>query len=349
MKKLRKSAVFTDIHFGKKSNSKIHNEDCIRYLEWFRDQVQADSEIDHIMFLGDWHENRSALNIETLNYSYQGAKIIDSLDLPVFFIIGNHDLYRRHTRDAHSVIPYQELRNFQLITEPTVINEIGDGALVCPYLFHHEYPLLKEHLHLTTWWGHFEFKGFVITGYTITMPSGPDPMDYRGPKHIFSGHFHKRQAHEQVVYVGNTFPMDFGDAGDYDRGMMTYDHQTNEALFYNWEACPKYVKTTLTNLLDKSVDIQPEARVKCIIDIPITFEESTELRTIFMERYNLREFTLEESRELKTAISDTETDVDWDNTKLKGVNELVVEMLQDIDTDHIDSDLLIEIYQGLRI
>ena len=346
---LKKAAVCTDIHFGKKSNSRKHNEDCINFLQWFKSQVESDPEIDHVMFLGDWNENRSALNIETLNYSYQGARILDSIGLPVFFIIGNHDLYRRHTRDIHSVVPYTEMDNFHIITEPEVIPEIGNGgALVCPYLFHHEYPNLKQYLKLETWWGHFEFRGFVITGYAITMPTGPDHADYRGPKHIFSGHFHRRQASEQVIYIGNTFPMDFGDAGDNERGMITYDHESDETLFYNWEECPKYIKTTLTNLIDKTVELQPEARVKCVIDIPITFEESTELRTVFMERHNLREFTLEESREIKTAMTDTETDVDWETTKLKGVNELVVEMLGDIETDHIKSELLIEIYQGLR-
>ena len=349
MTRLKKAAVCTDIHFGKKSNDKTHNEDCIRFLEWFKEQVKADPEIDHIMFLGDWNENRSALNIETLNYSYQGAKLLDSIGLPVFFIIGNHDLYRRHTRDVHSVIPYQELNNFTLIAEPVVIEEIGNGgALVCPYLFHKEYPQLKKYLNLETWWGHFEFKGFVITGYSITMPTGPDPLEYKGPKHIVSGHFHKRQAHEQVIYVGNTFPMDFGDAGDNNRGMTTYDHDKGEVLFHNWPDCPKYIKTTLTELLDKTVELHPEARVKCIVDVPISFEESTELRTVFMERYNLREFTMEESREIRSALTETESNVDWENTKLKGVNELVVEMLRDISTDHVNSEMLVEIYHGLR-
>ncbi len=346
---LKKAAVCTDIHFGKKSNDKTHNEDCIRFLEWFKSHVEDDPEVDHVMFLGDWNENRSALNIETLNYSYQGARILNSIGLPVFFVIGNHDLYRRHSRDVHSVIPYQELDNFKLIDEPEVIKEIGNGgALLCPFLFPKEYPELKKYLNLETWWGHFEFKGFIITGYSMVMPTGPDPLDYKGPKHIFSGHFHKRQATDQVIYIGNTFPMDFGDAGDNDRGMITYDHDTGEVVFKNWEECPKYVKTTLTDLLDKTVELYPESRVKCVIDVPISFEESTELRTTFVDRYNLREFIMEESREIKSALLDTETDVDWEKMKLKGVNELVVEMLQDIETDHIKSELLIQIYHGLH-
>ena len=350
MKQLMKAAVCTDIHFGKKSNDQTHNEDCIRFLEWFRDNVKKDPEIDHIMFLGDWNENRSSLNIETLNYSYRGAKILDSIGLPVFFVIGNHDLYRRHSRDLCSVIPYQELGNFQLITEPTVVPEIGNGgALMCPYLFEREYPELKQHVNLETWWGHFEFKGFIITGYTITMPTGPDIMDFRGPKHIFSGHFHKRQVNDHVCYIGNTFPMDFGDAGDNERGMMTYTHKDNTPTFANWPDCPKYVKTTLSSLLDNTVELLPNSHVKCTIDVIITFEESTELRASIVEKYGLREFILEESPEITAALSETTTEVDWEILKLKSVNELVVDMLNDIDTDHVRSDLLVEIYQGLHV
>ena len=353
-KVLKKGAFMTDIHFGKKANSRVHNEDCINYLKWFKQQVEEIGDVDYIGFLGDWNENRSAINIDTLNYSYQGAKILDSIGLPVYFIVGNHDLHRRHTRDVHSVIPYQELKNFTIVDEPLVADNIGDGMLWCPYLFSTEYPDLQKYLNIPIWAGHFEFRGFVITGYTITMNTGPDPKDYKGPKHIFSGHFHKRQAHDQVVYIGNTFPMDYGDAGDNARGMMVYDHVEDDVTFIDWDQCPTYMKTTLTALTDGEVKVEKNARVKCIVDIPISFQESQELRSYFLDKFELREFAMEESREISSAISSTESSVSWDDeTKLKGVNELIVEMLDElkgdvVDNKLIDKDMLIEIYQGLR-
>lgn len=348
MTKLKKGAFCTDIHFGKKRNSRLHNEDCIRYLQWFASKVREIGDIDYVGFLGDWHENRSAIDIETLNYSYQGARILNDIGVPVYFIIGNHDLGRRHTRDIHSIIPYDELENFVLINEPTVCDNIGDGMLWCPYLFHTEYPTLQKYLDVPVWAGHFEFRGFVITGYTITMNVGPDPSDYQGPKHIFSGHFHRRQAHNQVVYIGNTFPMDFGDAGDFSRGMMTYDHDKDEVLFHDWADCPKYIKTTLSDLAEGKVKLEREARVKCIVDVQLTYQESQEIRNAYLEEFDLREFSMEESREISSAISDTEATIDWsDETKLKSVNELVVDMLKEIETDSIDNDMLVQIYNSL--
>ncbi len=353
MTKMKKGAFCTDIHFGKKSNSRKHNEDCIRYLEWFEKQVADAGDIDYIAFLGDWNENRSAINIETLNFSYEGARILNRIGLPVYFIIGNHDLFNRNNRDVHSVIPYQELENFNIIDQPTVVEEIGDGMLFCPYMFAQEYPSLQAYKDVPIWAGHFEFKGFVITGHGLVMNSGPDCTDYKGPKHIFSGHFHKRQANEQVIYIGNCFPMDFSDAGDNARGMTIYDHAEDEVTFVDWPQCPRYIKTTLTALMDGDEVLETNARVKCIVDVPISFQESQELRNYFSEKFELREFSMEESRELSAAVSGTESSISWtEETQLKSVDELVVDMLGEltgdvVDKELINKDLLIEIYQGL--
>lgn len=352
MRKLTKSAAFTDIHFGKKANSEQHNQDCIEFITWFCDKVRSDTSIDHIMFLGDWNENRSALNISTLNYSYRGAKMLDNLGLPIYFVIGNHDLYHKHTREVHSVIPFREFDNFTLIDHPTIVDEIGEsGIMMSPYLFHEEYPeLIKKYKDIPFWAGHFEFKGFEVTGYGMIMPTGPEPTDFVGPKYIVSGHFHKRQARPgcNIIYMGNAFPMDYGDAGDGARGMMTYDHIKDEMLFHDWEDCPMYIKTTLTELVDGTVELPSNSRVKCIVDVPITFEESAALKQSFVKKHDLREFVMEESVDLRSALVDTEDSIDWEKTKLAGVDELVEQMLDDIEHDQIDNPTLIKIYKGLR-
>ena len=208
----------------------------------------------------------------------------------------------------------------------------------------------NNYTNIPFWAGHFEFKGYVVTGYDITMPTGPDPIIFEGPKYIVSGHFHKRQVKsgiDNVVYMGNTFPMDFGDAGDVNRGMMVYDHEKEKMVFLDWGDCPKYIKTNLSDLLDKSVTLYPNSRVRCTVDIPVTFEESTFLKQNFTEKFNLREFTLEESREMADLLSETESNIDWEKNKLASVNQLVVQMLNDIDSEHIDNQLLIDIYQEL--
>lgn len=347
-RKLQRGAFCTDIHFGKKANSQVHNEDCIQYLTWFCEQVRKEN-CDYVAFLGDWNENRSALNIATLDYSYRGAKMLNELGVPVYFCVGNHDLYHRHTRELYSVVPFKEFTNFIVVDHPLVVKEIADGVLFSPYMFHDEYPDLAQFLKVPFWAGHFEFKGFQVTGYNVIMPTGPDPADFAGPKHIVSGHFHKRQANLNIVYMGNTFPMDFGDAGDFDRGMMVYDHTKEQMEFINWDGCPKYIKTRLTDILDNTATIYPNSRVKCIVDVPISFEESTYLRQSFIEKFKLREFTMEESKEIAQALTGTQASIDPNDIKLDSVDDLVIQMLTDIDSEHIDNNILIEQYQRIRV
>jgi DNA repair exonuclease SbcCD nuclease subunit len=344
---LKKSASFTDIHFGKKSNSPVHNQDCINFVEWFCEQVRKDPEIDHIVFMGDWHENRSALNLDTMKYSYRAANMLDELGLPIYFIVGNHDLYHRHTREVHSLITFEQFENFRVIDKPTIIaeQEIEGGAFISPYLFHDEYPDMRQHLDsVATWYGHFEFKGFVVTGYNVKMPTGPDSNEFKGPN-IFSGHFHKRQLEGNICYMGNTFPMDFGDAGDFKRGMMVYEYKGEQIEFIDWEECPKYIKCTLSRLMDGKVELHENSRVKCIVDTSIDFEESTAIRQKYLDEYKLREFTLEETSELTELIAGEIVDIK--DEELEDVNSLVIHMLTGIDTDKINNNKLVDIYKGL--
>lgn len=345
---IARMAIFTDIHFGAKGNSEQHNQDCLEFIDWFCDNVKAMGDIDAIGFLGDWFENRNALNVATLNHSYEGAKKINELGLPVYYIVGNHDLYLRHTRDIHSVIHFNEFDNFIVIDQPQVFeNEHGD-MLMCPYLFHNEYQDLLSKLQIPVWMGHFEFKGFVVTGSDIRMKHGPEPTDFKGPKVILSGHFHKRQHSENtnIVYLGNTFPTTFGDANDFDRGMSVYDFTKNNLEFRNWKDCPKYIKTKLSDVLDGKVDFHPKSYVKCLVDVEITFEESGVLKQSLIKKYKLRDFTLEESLELVEALTETETD-DLEIDELMSTDQAVIEMLKQIESDKIDNKRLIRIYEQL--
>lgn len=347
---LKKASQFTDIHFGRKGNSEQHNQDCLDFVKWFCEQVKADPTIDHVIFTGDWHEHRSSLSILTMHYSYESAKLLSELGIPVFIEIGNHDLFHRQIRTIFSTLMFGNLPNIYLIPEPVVL-QFKKKVLLCPYMFQDEYPTLAQYLDCDVWWGHFEFKGFVLTGHNIKMQHGPDHLDFAGPKKIFSGHFHQRQISGNVIYTGSAFPMDFSDAGQYDRGMTVYDYMKDKVTFIDWPDCPKYVKAKLSAMLDESVVIPRNARVKCVVDVPLTYEESLLVKQNYLKEYDLREINLEESDAVEDAIMNTDGLLEEEGSDLIGigVDHLVVQMLGNIDTDQIDRDLLIKLYTDLKI
>lgn len=338
--------MITDIHFGRKSNSEEHNKDCFNFIEWFCQQIKADKTIDHIFFLGDWHEQRSAINGQTLDYSYRAAKLLDSLNLPIFFIIGNHDCYYRNSLDVYTTSHFDSLDNIILIDKPTEIDEIYGGVLACPYLFPDEYPSILRYTKQNIMMMHAEFAGFVITGETITMKHGPDHNMFKDKKRIFSGHFHKRQHKDNMMYIGNTFPMDYSDANDDNRGMSIYDYIKDDVQHKSWPNAPTYIKCRLSDIMDENNNVLKQgARVKCIVDIDITYSESIELKNILSSEFNLKElFFEEESQEMKDSLEETiidENSLDTDST-----SELVKSMLTQINNNNIDNDLLVKIYEG---
>lgn len=345
MTKLVKSACFTDIHFGRKQNSEQHNQDCLNFVSWFCEQVKADPSIDHIVFLGDWHEQRSAINGLTLDFSYNAAKLLNDLGLPIYMIVGNHDLYYRNNRNIYTTTFFQTFTNFILIDTPKIYPELGNGkTLIAPFLFPQEYTenytLLNS---MDVVYGHFEFKGYVITGDTVIMEHGPDAEDYGKPKHIFTGHFHKRQGKGNVQYIGSTFPMDFADANDVERGMMVYDYNKDDVKFIDWPDCPTYIKTKLSELLvgHKKI-LKPYSSVKCLADQDITLEESNQLREKFVSKYNLREFTFEEP---STSDIIEDTDMDLSGLELESTTSIVVTLLGRIKETKIKPEKLIKIYK----
>ena len=57
---------------------------------------------------------------------------------------------------------------------------------------------------------------------------------------------------------------------------------------------------------------------------------------------------MEESPEIRTALSETDSNIDWETTELQSVDELVIQMLQNIETKQYDNNQLIDIYKTLK-
>jgi DNA repair exonuclease SbcCD nuclease subunit len=345
MSKIQKGAFFTDIHFGRRNSDVVHNQDCADFIDWFCDQVRNDKSITYIGFLGDFFETRATINIHTLTMAYGALKKLNALGLPIYFVVGNHDLFRRSTREIFSTEVFGEFTNIQIVNEPIAID---DKILFSPYLFPNEYPSLSQYDHIPVWAGHFEFRGFMITGYNLVMEHGPDHKLFKNQKHIFSGHFHKRQAKDNVIFMGNCFPMDFGDAGDTNRGMMTYDHNSDDVEFFDWIG-PTYVKTTLSKALADDWVLKPNDRMRviCTNDIELSYSEAQMVKETLKDTYQFREFRLEENHtERKDAL---ENDVSDDEiNEAMSIDEIVISSLSDIsEIKSISNAKLVELYKQL--
>jgi len=272
-----------------------------------------------------------------LDFSLKALEKLNDAFKNFYFIIGNHDLYYRDKRDVHGVSWARHLSNIKIIDEWF----IQDDVAIIPWLIKDDYKNVKN-IKTKYVFGHFELPHFKMNANVKMPDTGEiqsehfDNIDY-----VFSGHFHMRQEQKNIHYIGNCFPHNFADDGDSSRGCMTLSWG-EKPQYHDWSEQPLYSTFQLSELISRAEHIlKPNMHVRVMMDIDISFEESTFIKETFIETYNLRELSLVPVR---VEMSGTETDV---NLEIQSVDQIVHQQISNISSDNFDTNTLINIYNNL--
>jgi hypothetical protein len=333
----KRAAIFTDIHFGLKSNSQLHNDDCLTFVKWATAKAQEEG-CETAFFLGDWHNHRASINIVTLNYSLQALEHLSANFSTVYFIPGNHDLYYRDKRDVQSVEWAKHLPNLVICNDWV---HSGD-VVVAPWLVGDDHKRLAK-MSGKYLFGHFELPGYLMNAM-VEMPDHGSVRreDLSGFEHVYTGHFHKRQTKNNVTYIGNCFPHNFADAGDDERGVMIMEWG-KQPEYHAWPDQPTYRVLSLAHLIDHAASIlRPKMHVRVELDIDISYEEANYIKETFIRDYQLREMALIPNKNL----SHTQ-DLAPGEIRFESVDQIITDQILNIQSDVYDSKLLLHIYQTL--
>jgi DNA repair exonuclease SbcCD nuclease subunit len=333
----KKVACFTDIHFGLKSNSLTHNQDCEDFVDWFIEEAKKEG-AETCIYLGDWHHNRNSINLITLNTSLRCLEKLGAAFEQFFWFPGNHDLFYKDKRDVHSSMFGRHIPGVTVVDHITTLNDVT----LVPWLVGDEWKKMKD---LTSKYvfGHFELPNFFMNAM-VQMPDHGElrAEDFSKPDYVFSGHFHKRQVNQKVQYIGNAFPHNFADIWDDDRGMMTMEWG-GEPEYKSWPDAPKFRTIKLSELIDKKDDImKSKMYLKVHLDIPISYEEANFIKEEFTASYDIREMSLIQEKDNVEGTIDDNPDA-----KFESVDQIVSEQLVAIESDAFDKSLLLNIYSNL--
>ena len=336
MSLFKKAACFTDIHFGLKSGSRTHNQDCENFVSWFCDTAKAQG-CETAIFLGDWHHNRSTTDVSTMNYTVSNLEKLSQSFEKVYFILGNHDLFYKDKREINSV---EFMRLFPNIVPIRELYTEGDVTIM-PWLIGDEWTTVKQ-LKSRYIFGHLELPHFYMNAM-VQMPDHGQLQTghFQHQELVFTGHFHKRQQKGNVVYIGNAFPHNYADAGDDDRGMMIMDWG-GKPEYHSWPDQPIYRTYKLSQIIDTPDKLLREKmHCRVTIDLPITFEEANFIKEQFMPQYKLRELMLiPEKVEVESAVNPIDI-------TFESVDTIVMNQINNIDSDTYDKKLLLDIYNEL--
>lgn len=333
----KKAAVFTDIHFGLKSNSVQHNVDCADFVDWFIKKAKEEN-CETCFFLGDYNHHRASINIQTMQFGLRALEKLNNSFDHVYFIPGNHDLYYRDKRDVHSVEWAKHLPNV------TIVNDwfIQDDVVIAPWLVGEDHKKLPK-LSGKYLFGHFELPAFYMNAM-VQMPDHGDvnDNDLSGFEKVFSGHFHKRQARNNIWYIGNAFPHNYADAGDDQRGMMILEWG-EDPVFHAWPGQPLFRVYKLSDILDNPDGLLlPKSSVRVHLDIDISYEEANFIRETLIPKYNIREMSL-----IPMKIDQHSQDLAPGEVKFESVDQIIIDQISAIESEFFDPKVLLEIYRNL--
>lgn len=346
----KRAAFFTDIHFGKGGDSEVHNQDCLRYIDWFIRQAQ-EANCDTVFFLGDWFESQVKIRKDTNDYSNQALEELAAMGIPVYMLVGNHDMYYKTNRKAHALIHVPQFETLRLIDEVTVEGDV----LMAPYLVSDEHVLVTSEP-VKYILGHFELPGF-LTNALFKYPDrgGLNQDDFGACDFMFSGHFHRRQRRRNrhgipVEFIGNAFPQDYNDVGDRERGCMLLDWD-GEPQYMNWEEAPNYNRAKLSEILAAVDDgtftqlYNKWSVIEVQDDIGLEVPESIEFKE------SLADYVREVKVKPKTEAVDATQEANLEDVNTKSPHQLVLAYLDQLDTEgsEYDTEMLKAVFEQAEV
>ena len=336
MNLFKKAACFTDIHYGLKSGSRLHNIDCEEFVTWFCETAKAEG-AETCIFLGDWHHNRSATDVSTMNYTVSNLERLSQNFEKVYFILGNHDLFYKDKREINSI---EFMRLFPNII-PIRERFTEGNVTIMPWLIGDEWREVPK-IQSRYVFGHLELPLFYMNAMVQMPDTGQLQADhFVNQEYVFSGHFHKRQSKGNITYIGNAFPHNYADAGDDDRGMMMLEWGGTPE-YKTWPNQPVYRTYKLSQIIDNPTGLlKPKMHCRVTIDLPITFEEANFIKEQFIPEYHLRELMLIPE---KVEIESNATPID---ITFESVDTIVMNQINAIESETYNKALLLDIYNNL--
>lgn len=252
--KYKRIFLLSDLHFGVRANSLewVSNQE-IFFKDFYIPYLKKHAKEGDVLFiLGDWFDNRQLLDIFVMNVSINIILQLADI-LPVYFITGNHDIYKKYDTDVNSIVAFRHIPNVTIYEKPIVVSNHKAKILVLPWVGHRE----NEEMYLKAnkydyIFAHTDIAGFQYdNGREIKLNAGIDLSQVKF-KRLFSGHIHKRQERNNIIYIGSPYHTKRSDIGN-SKGVYSFDPETNEVSFDSNDLSSIFQRVPLESMLEMTL------------------------------------------------------------------------------------------------
>ena len=340
---MSKIAIITDLHFGVRNNSTffLQNQKDFIYGTFF--PYLESNGIKDVWILGDLLENRKFVNVQILNELNDFCKRLESADINVVCLIGNHDIYYKNTNTVNSLVPTTSaFRNIKLINTFEVINfdglDVGFISWISPEIREQAIQWLKT-VDAKIICGHFEINSFeIIKG--VVCSKGLEPDLFERFDKVFSGHFHIRSTNGLIQYIGNPYQTNWGEYG-FAKGFAIFNTADQSLQFVDNPVSVYSIFTYSDNLKVNDFDASPFSSK--IVRVLVGECKNKKKLEVFLDAINAVAYLVEIIEDKEVVING-----DGDETIPSDTIQLINQFLDSCKIEHLDRSHLdkaiLEIY-----
>lgn len=304
-------------------------EICKTFLSWVI-QVVAKYQPDMVVNLGDTFDTHAVVRSEIMGEFYQHVHQVTAY-APYKYILGNHDMFKPKDSTYHSLQTFKGIDDFTVVD--TILHDKENGITWVPYQVASELFPTKT---LPICVGHQTFLGADFGFYR--PDDGVDPSTISAEV-IISGHIHKRQSFDKVIYPGSPFAQGIDDINQA-KGLMLFDTKTYEYEFIE-SPLPKW-KGMRLSLDDMTVDEISES-LKTELNSEDQFViEITGPKAEIVGYLSSKEFlTLKEGKAIRVKPEYTDK-LKRENTKIKSItlSDIVNEYVERVYSGSLDRSII---------
>lgn len=273
---IERAWLISDIHFGVRSSS----------LEWV--EIQKDyfynfliptikenmKENDALFILGDIFDSRQSINILVMFEALNIMKALSEM-MPVYVIIGNHDIYRKYTNDVNSLEIFSVLSNIKLMKSHEMLT-FADGVtgLFMPWQDTHEQEMeiikddSSDYLFC-----HTDIAGFKYNR-RVMMLGGIDPGTMEKYRKVYTGHIHLAQHRDNIRVIGSPYQLTRSDMGNEKSVWLLEIGSGKETQFLN-DYSPKFMRMHLDKLFNQTLGALQEKFRNNLVDVMVSDKWAT--------------------------------------------------------------------------
>jgi len=240
-----KVAIYADLHLYNHHRLLVNSETALRFLTYLKTYC-LENDINTIVNAGDFFHTKARAYAPHVIQALLRLKDINKAGLTQYMIVGNHDMANPNN------------------TMNSIVFVFSDYVKIIPDYYFIDYENVRVHF---LSFNNNLFENFIIAEekknvliahldiIEFIMPNGFRSTrgfkisDFNEFDLVITGHYHKYQSRENIVYVGSPYQTSFAER-DQPHGFLILDTNNVSWEFVEYSDAPKYKIITIKNLKD---------------------------------------------------------------------------------------------------